>query len=87
MGTDLNLKQIEDIMNNDLPPHPPKGKKRWKVVLRDPKENPFRSRHGASRYTQTVDLDQNISRDQVETWAQEAAKGLGYEFLELQAVA
>lgn len=74
-------------MSNDLPLHPPSGKKRWKAILRDPKENPFRSRHGATRYTQTVDLDESISRKQVEAWAQEAAKGLGYEFVDLETVA
>lgn len=72
---------------SDLPSRPPAGKKRWKAISRDPKENPFRSRNGPSRYSQTVDVDKIISREQVEQWAREAAAQKGYEFIELEVVA
>lgn len=66
-----------------LPPHPPAGMKRYTSVCRDPKDNPFKG-SGMRRKTQTVDVDADTPRSQVELWAREAAEEAGLVFIELE---
>jgi hypothetical protein len=74
-----------------LPAKPPAGQKRYKAVCRDPNDNPFApgvfSPRGVSRVVQTVDVDEDTPREQVEVWAREAAQEMNLVFLELENVA
>jgi hypothetical protein len=65
---------------NDLPKQPPEGKKRWKAYFRDPAESPFADRQ--IEVTQTVDLDEKLSRAEVEQLAREAPGGFEFDRLE-----
>lgn len=50
------------------------GTKKWKATYQPPGQNPFHPR-GITHLTKTVDIDETVPRDQVETFAREAAEG------------
>ncbi len=76
---------MENLNMSDLPVRPAPGQKRYKAYSRKPGDNPFHPR-GLREYTQTVDIAEDITREQVEQWARQSAKERGYQFLRLEVI-
>ena len=70
---------------SNLPTHSPPGHKRYKAYSRPVNSNPFRGQ-GVSNYTQTVDIKEEVTFEEVEQFARAAAKNKGYDFLHLEVV-
>ncbi len=73
-------------MSGDMvPPHVPAGKTRYKMTVRDPKQNPFRGQ-GLITTFKRADVDSTIPLAQVEQFARENAKESGFEFVSLEVI-
>ncbi len=73
-------------MEGDIvPPCVPAGKTRYKVTVRDPKQNPFRGQ-GVVTTFKRADVDSAMPLAQVEQFARENAKESGFEFVSLEVM-
>jgi hypothetical protein len=55
---------------------------KYKAIYRDPGQNPFKPR-GISIPTKTVEIDDDVPREQVEAWAREAQESYVFDRLEV----
>jgi len=73
-------------MSGDIvPKHVPAGKTRYKMTVRDPKQNPFRGR-GVVTTFKRADVDSTMPLAQVEQFAREDAKESGFVFMSLGVI-
>ena len=66
-----------------LPPKPPSGMKRYRATIQG--SNPFAPK-GPYEVTQTTDVDESMSFEQVEEFARQAARDMRCRLVKLEVV-